>query len=137
MATSSLSAGSRRGWRYLKPVSRVRTGMARGLASRSPREGVRRTVGGLALTVGVVLATEIIGVVVTPSYAAQARTGGVNWPPVEVFDVAWIPSSPLTLGLIIVLVASGCLLLRDTLPFAKARTSELMSGLKLKEEDRA
>lgn len=96
----------------------------------------KRVVGGVALAFGTILAVEIIGVVVTPNYSANAASSGIAWPPVEVLNFAWTPSSPLTLGTIIALFAAGWLLLRDTMPFARQRGGELLGTLQVKEEDR-
>lgn len=96
----------------------------------------RRTLGGVALAIGTILAIEIIGVVVTPAYSAGAASSGIAWPPVQVFTLTWHPSSPVTLGTIAALIAIGCLLLRDTLPTFRQRTGELLGPLQVKEEDR-
>jgi len=96
----------------------------------------RRTVGGIAMALGTILAIEIIGVVVTPAYSAGAASSGVAWPPVQVLTLTWHPSSPLTLGTIAALLVVGGLLLRDTLPTFRQRTGELLGPLQVKEEDR-
>lgn len=73
----------------------------------------RRLGGGVALALALVLAVELVGAVVQPSYAALARTSGVAWPAVRVFGIDWRPASPLTLGAVASLFAVGTLGLRD------------------------
>lgn len=96
---------------------------------------VRRTLGGIALAFGMILVIEIIGVVVTPSYGALARTSGVAWPPVTVFGILWRPASPLTLGTIAALIAAGVFLLRDTASLARASLVRLSGALGAKSGD--
>ena len=90
---------------------------------------LRRTLGGLALASGTILAVEIIGVVVTPAYFAAAKSGNDAWPPVEVLNIAWHPASPITLGTIAILLAVSWFLLKDALPFARQRINALTGGL--------
>lgn len=98
---------------------------------------LRRTIGGLLLASGSILTVEIIGVVVTPAYSAEAKTSGIAWPPVEVLNIAWHPSSPITLSTVAILLVLGWLLLRDTMPFMRRRTAELMGDLALNGDKKA
>lgn len=102
-----------------------------------PYAGIaRRTVGGVAMTLGTILAIEIIGVVVTPAYSAGAASSGIAWPPVQVLTLTWHPSSPVTIGTIAGLLTIGGLLLRDALPTLRQRSGALLGPLQVKEEDR-
>jgi branched-chain amino acid transport system permease protein len=93
-----------------------------------------QAIGGVGLAVAFVLMTEIIGAVVTPSYRALAISSKHAWPPVTVFGVAWQPSSPLTLGIVIGLFILGGLMVRGALPIAR-RNATLLVGALVKSED--
>lgn len=96
----------------------------------------RRSAGGLLMLLGSILAIEIVGVVVTPSYWALAKSSGISWPPVNVLTISWAPDSPITLGTIIIAFVGGVFLLRESSSFVADRIGTLTGMDAAKQENK-
>ena len=69
---------------------------------------------GLCLTGALVFLVELVSVLFSPGYEARRRQLDMGYPPIELFGLEWLPLSPATWAVPLVLAIAGGLLLPPT-----------------------